>query len=220
MTYGSYDSNREYWVRPIRAFGYQDALCVDESACNFNLPSVTYESTNQPNDWTNWPSCEYAQEGYTCQGNEKLYEVGDVIQPDKIVFYVDSTGQHGLAALAADLASGSYVSWDEAMNRIINYNSESTSEWYLPSLYELNLMRIKIGRGTGVGDGLGNNIGSFGNGDYWSNTQNMQIDEGYGVHYWTLSFNLPSSFGYHDGAPNSSPAYYESGGRVRPICSF
>ena len=70
--------------------------CKDEGACNFDPTAVLNDS-----------SCEYAEEGYDCAGNEiTLYQVGDLAHGG-IVFYVDETGVHGLVAALEDL-EGTY----------------------------------------------------------------------------------------------------------------
>ena len=81
-------------VRPIRTFGYTQG-CMDSTACNYNPEANMADG-----------SCEYAEEGYDCEGNEITYQVGDLAQGG-IVFYVDSTGEKGLVAALEDL-TGSF----------------------------------------------------------------------------------------------------------------
>ena len=204
----------ERLVRPIRSFGYDDALCVDETACNFNLPTYTWESSWMPNNWNDWPSCEYAQDGYTCIGTEVLYKIGDFAQGG-IVFYVDSTGQHGLVS-AMENVSESPVQWNDANRILEDYESEGYSDWYLPSLEELNQMRIKIGPGNGVGNGLGD-IGEFHSigvqSTYWSSSTNEEYD-----YAWYINFR-PATESYYNGSPSSQPKINYTH-LARPIRSF
>lgn len=82
-------------VRVIRAFNI-DSLqiygCTDEQACNY---SSIAEIENE--------SCEYAQTGYDCDGNE--LEIGALVHGG-IVFYIDSTGEHGLVTALEDVTEG------------------------------------------------------------------------------------------------------------------
>ena len=50
-------------VRPIRAFGNWTMGCMNETACNFNPEANMADG-----------SCEYAQEGYDCEGNVSQFE--------------------------------------------------------------------------------------------------------------------------------------------------
>ena len=68
--------------------GYDcQGICVDELACNYGL---------------NQSQCEFPAPGYNCFGNEVLAQIGDTLYGG-IVFYIDSTGQHGLVAALNDL---------------------------------------------------------------------------------------------------------------------
>ena len=69
--------------------------CLDSQACNYN-PEATLDNN----------SCEYAIEGFDCDGNITA-EIG-VLTEGGIVFYVDETGQHGLVAALEDLG---YFEW-------------------------------------------------------------------------------------------------------------
>ena len=69
--------------------------CMDSTACNYN------PEANQDDG-----SCDYAEEGFDCEGNEITYQVGDLAQGG-IVFYVDETGKRGLVA-AAEGIEGNY----------------------------------------------------------------------------------------------------------------
>jgi len=78
---------------------------MDSTACNFN-----------PEANMAYGSCEYAEEGYDCEGNEiTSYQVGDLAHGG-IVFYVDETGQHGLVAALEDLTEGATDPWGAGFN--------------------------------------------------------------------------------------------------------
>ncbi|MCS5663793.1 MAG: DUF1566 domain-containing protein [Flavobacteriales bacterium] len=70
--------------------------CQDVSACDYN-ELATGEGV-----------CQYAIEGYDCDGNLMQLQVGDLAEGG-IVFYIDETGQHGLVAAMEDLDS--YYEW-------------------------------------------------------------------------------------------------------------
>jgi hypothetical protein len=64
--------------------------CMDETACNYILEANTANE-----------NCTYAQDGYDCDGNINV-QIGDEVFGG-IVFYIDSTGEHGLVASLEDL---------------------------------------------------------------------------------------------------------------------
>jgi hypothetical protein len=49
-------------------------------------------------------SCDYAEQGYDCDGNINVHVGAEAF--GGIVFYVDETGQHGLVAAMDDLTEG------------------------------------------------------------------------------------------------------------------
>jgi hypothetical protein len=57
---------------------------------------------------------------------------------------------------------------------LICYNVliEGFRDWYLPSKYELNLMRENVGQGNALGLG---NIGNFNAGSYWNSTEHSNV---------------------------------------------
>ena len=89
--YGCYGKNfSTFRVRPIRSF--QHSLisgCTDPSACNYNSEANMADET-----------CIYPEQGYDCDGNSP--EIGGLFFGG-ILFYIDSTGQHGLVAAMEDL---------------------------------------------------------------------------------------------------------------------
>ena len=122
---------------------------MDQTACNYNPVVNTADG-----------SCEYAQQGYDCDGNINV-QVGDEAFGG-IVFYVDETGQHGLVAAMEDLGeyewgcsgtsisgadgqvigtgyqntldivSGCSETYTAAFNAL-NASTEGYTDWYLPS---------------------------------------------------------------------------------------
>jgi len=135
------------------------------------------------------------------------FAIGDNYQGG-IIFWLDATGQHGLIAATADQSTGiqwyndSYTTTNAVRNgvyagqynteRIItnqgtgsyaaqlcaNYQGGNYGDWYLPSIYELNLMYLQ--KAT---------IGGFGSSYYWSSTE-------YGnVYAWAQYFDSGGQVG-------------------------
>jgi hypothetical protein len=78
--------------------------CQDEGACNYDVLA------------TDVGECSYAQEGYDCDGN--FISTGAETLGG-IVFYIDSTGEHGLVAAMEDLGQfewGCYGEWVNGSN--------------------------------------------------------------------------------------------------------
>ena len=77
--------------------GYNcEGICIDELACNFGL---------------NQTECVFVEPGYNCYGNEVIVQLGDSAFGG-IVFYIDSTGQHGLVSALNDASEGGEQLWD------------------------------------------------------------------------------------------------------------
>ena len=76
-----------------------------------------------------------------------------------IVFYVDSTGQHGLIAAERDL-SGKYT-WQKAKEKCQNLRLNGFNDWYLPNKEEMN--KLYLNQAV---------VGGFASGDYWSSSEN------------------------------------------------
>ena len=114
-----------------------------------------------------------------------------------IVFYVDSTGQHGLVAGLEDLQVT--YQWDSAVQGALDYESNGFDDWYLPSIDELELIYNTIGHG-----GLEGNIGSFETAFYWSSSDDSNYSS------WGVVFGN----GYTASNDNNNL------GRVRVIRAF
>ena len=108
-------------------------------------------------------------------GNDNL-AIGQSYQGGKI-FYIDSTGQHGLIAASED--HNGYLNWNDAMSYCADYTVGQYNDWFLPSKYELNLLYENK-----------NAIGGFGGGYYWSSTES---DNGYAWRQYFASGNQTSS---------------------------
>jgi hypothetical protein len=191
--------------------------CLDSQACNYNA-----EATIDNN------SCEYAEENYDCEGNITEYLVG-MLAEGGIVFYVDESGEHGLVAAMEDLevyyewgcsgigidgADGTSIGTGYqntldivdgcsetpiAASEALAYESEGYSDWYLPSIDELNEMYNTIGNGGPEG-----NIGGFDSGWYWSSSESTNYSA------WGVGFDPGPAGGTGKDAT----------GRVRVIRAF
>lgn len=137
-----------------------------------------------------------------------------------IIFYVDSTGKHGLIAAPTDQSSG--IQWNDGYdvvtgatgtaigtgldntNKIIaaqgggNYAAklcadlvlDAYSDWYLPSIDELNLMYRNIGRGAAAPL---TDVGGFAGEYYWSSSEHDANSIGSSSIVSTQYFNTGSS---------------------------
>ena len=183
------NKNNNNLVRPIRAFGNWTMGCMDSLACNYNPEANMADG-----------SCEYAEQGYDCEGNMlPQYQVGDFALGG-IVFYVDETGEHGLVATMDDSAiddSGA-MNWMDAIGTSA-IDTYSYDDWYLPSLQELQLMYNTIGLG-----GTESNIGVFASAPYWSSSE--------------INFSYAWCVDFENGTPEEYPKGVSI--RVRVIRAF
>lgn len=100
-----------------------------------------------------------------------------------IVFYVDETGKHGLTCASEDQCSG--LGWDAANVICQALTLNGYSDWYIPTLSELTLMKNNLyKKGYGA-------FNTYSGGYYWSSTpngSNMYYHETMmGNPYYTLS---------------------------------
>ena len=181
--------------------------CTDQAACNYNPEANMADG-----------SCEYAEQGYDCEGNITV-QVGDEAFGG-IVFYIDETGQHGLVAALNDIGSFDWILnnaysidgteglfiGDGMQNTINLYNeigdlgvaaqmaldfqTDSYDDWYLPSRDELIQLCVSD-----------INLSSE---KYWSSSESSSYEA------LAVDFNYCSSLGSYKG--NSH--------RVIPIRSF
>ena len=74
-----------------------------------------------------------------------VHAVGDTLLDGGIVFWVDDSGEHGLAAWPSDDASGN---WYQA-----NHDADAHGPgWRLPAKHELNLLYLQKDVVGGIGD--------------------------------------------------------------------
>jgi hypothetical protein len=87
-----------------------------------------------------------------------VYEIGDILDDGSIVFYVDDSGEHGLAAWPENEE-------DEEDSRLEWYSAGEAADahgfrWHLPTKAELNLLFAEKDLVGGLEDGY-----------YWSSTE-------------------------------------------------
>lgn len=201
--------------------------CLDESACNYDVNANIDDG-----------SCEYALEGYDCEGNINV-QLGDEVFGG-IIFYLGATNEHGLIAASEDLGefqwgcmyqkppgiTGGIGSGYQNTLAIVDYGCVTTgggitaaqasldadingySDWYLPSRDELVEMYNTIG------NSVGGNVGGFSQNIYWSSnmcTSTTGVDDiGGSKSAWHIDFT-DGSIDYS----NKSSSF-----KVRPIRSF
>ena len=205
--------------------------CTDETACNYDVIAVLDDGSCYNNDLGCGCDIPLPIEGYDCDGNI-IPEIGDEFQGG-ILFYLDSTGYHGLVVSLGDIgqfqwgcdmvdvdgADGSsigtgYQNTMDILNQgcitsdggvtsaqaAFEYESDTYSDWYLPSIEELELVYFTVGQGSELG-----NIGGFTEGSYMSSTEAL------GTNFFSQGeFNAGES-----GTQFKYGYYY-----VRPIRSF
>jgi len=78
-----------------------------------------------------------------------------------IIFYIDSTKQHGFVCASTDQGNG--VDWATAFQVCTAYKGSGFNDWFLPPIDKLRLMYWNLFK-----KGIGNFQSS---GDYWSSTE-------------------------------------------------
>lgn len=81
-----------------------------------------------------------------------------------IVFYVDETGKHGLVCATHDQGSG--LNWQEAYNACETLTLNDYTDWYMPTLSELTLLKNNLYKKSMGG------FNTIDGGYYWSSTPN------------------------------------------------
>jgi len=118
-----------------------------------------------------------------------------------IIFYVDSTGQHGMIAAKSDLPGHSeggdegFFSWEDAKMACQNLVKNGYSDWFLPDKEQLSQLYLKK---KIVGGFVGSNL------HYWSSSE-ISVEGA-----WCNYLN--------DG--DQSPDLKTNFNRVRPIRAF
>jgi hypothetical protein len=166
----SFDGNGKYElkrVRPISSFQHSLNLtmgCMDEIACNYNSEANISDV-----------SCVYPELGHNCEGNIIEYIVGMEAEGG-IVFYVDSTGQHGLVAALEDLNS--------------NYGGNSTHSYEWGCYQEI----VNGADGSSIATGYQNTIDIVNQGceALYGGITAAEATVEYYVLGYTSNWNLPS----------------------------
>jgi len=119
------------------------------------------------------------QVGGTKQGKSiTVYKLGDVLSDGGLVFHLESSGIHGLAAKVEDeLSKGkrdNRLSWTAAKTAASAYGSG----WHLPTKNELNLLYQQKAV-----------VGGFASDLYWSSTEDD------GVKAWVQGFSYGGQYG-------------------------
>jgi hypothetical protein len=127
----------------------QDRLAVDEQTrleTQFQL-EVQAKMPSEAQD-------RLATQRQIQESAQKLaHKLGNTLPDGGIVFYVDSSGSHGLEVKAAD--EFDLLNWEDAIDAASNYGSG----WRLPTSDELQLLYEQK-----------SNIGGFAAGNYWSSS--------------------------------------------------
>ena len=151
---------------------------------------------------TQLDSTAIANMGFVASSVTCGLSIGDTYQGG-IIFYLDPSGCHGLVAAPTDQSTGaqwyngSYIDTRAYGSGLFEgkYNTKMInsvqggvtsaaaicqslslggfSDWYLPSIEELNKTYQNIGQGNALGLG---NVGGFANSPYWSSTENDSDD--------------------------------------------
>ena len=133
---------------------------------------------------------------YIGSGTNNNLTIGDYYQGG-YVFYINPAGTGGLIVMPTDLMNYSNTStWSDAINICNNVKCNGYTDWYLPTLVELQL----------IYDNLGN--AGFRE-EYWSNSTATNVRW-----YWSSTpFNGTASYGMN--FDNGSQAYYGNNNNLR-----
>ncbi|MDR0472675.1 MAG: DUF1566 domain-containing protein [Treponema sp.] len=101
-------------------------------------------------------SNENADFAFRIKGNGRSYIIGDTGPGNGMVFYVDG---NQYKECSGEL--GEY-SWNNAISTAKNYKGGGFTDWYLPTIEDLNLMVYNL---------LSRGLGGFSNNSYWSSTE-------------------------------------------------
>lgn len=97
---------------------------------------------------------------------DNLLKIGD-IHEGGIIFYIDATGEHGKLCSSENLEKTTNLgrlNWDDAMSKSEAYSEGGFTDWYLPSIEELEQMNNNL---------YLNDIGNFTETFYWSSTEDQ-----------------------------------------------
>ena len=167
--------------------------CNDTNSCNYNI------------DATDEGLCEYPDIGFDCDGFI-LLNIGEELQGG-ILFYIDETNQHGLVVGKSDLGEYMWGCYNTiipgadgieigtglqntldiiygcsdspiAASVALDYEYEGYTDWYLPSIEELEEICMTVGQGSEIG-----NTGNFSDDWYWSSSEDEIPEAAYCFHF-------------------------------------
>tara|TARA_B110000967_G_C18777686_1_gene506461 strand:- start:67 stop:1152 length:1086 start_codon:yes stop_codon:yes gene_type:complete len=179
------------------------AGCTNEIACNYDETAIYDDGTCMLPDGCTDPTATNYNPSATCNDGSCIggVAIGDSYEGG-IVFYVDGIGG-GLIAAPTDQAT--QVEWYDGAWYCDNLTLAGYSDWFLPSLDELQQMYLNIGQGNALGLG---NIGSFSSTFYCSSLFWEELPGYDDAYFFFFSFE----YGY------DSP--YADYGNVRAIRAF
>ena len=177
--------------------------CTDSTACNYNSIANTNDGSCLTDYGCTDPTATNYNPSATCNDGSCIggVAIGDSYEGG-IVFYVDGIGG-GLIAAPTDQAT--QVEWYDGAWYCDNLTLAGYSDWFLPSLDELQQMYLNIGQGNALGLG---NIGSFSSTFYCSSLFWEELPGYDDAYFFFFSFE----YGY------DSP--YADYGNVRAIRAF
>jgi len=138
--------------------------CTDSSMCNYNSSANTDDDSCYNNDLGCGCDVPLPEEGYNCQGNLMIAQIGDTLDGG-LVFFIDESGQHGLIADFEDLG---FMAWQDAVNSCDTSSRGGYDDWFMPSFSQIELMINELALDNNNLMGLDFNH-EF-TGYYWSST--------------------------------------------------